>query len=376
MTQVARGGAGHGARLANLDLLRLVLALSVLLFHYVFLGPLKSDIGYPVWPALAPLVRYGYIGVSVFFCISGFVIAWSSSGRSASAFLAARLSRLYPAYLACVCLTGLAMIVWHGASPALLLRIVANLPMFPGVLRQHFIDPVYWSLVTEMRFYFWTFLLIALGLFERHQLAICLGWLLLAALDGVLPYLLGSVLITPYAAYFVLGITTYRLWRYGATPIWLALAALALLLAVRTEWAAAVALGYEDGLPGLFVPWQAAGVFLAGFGLFLLAVLMHRPILPAALCIAAGGASYPLYLLHDEIGFALFSLPGVAQAPRVALVVIIAVTLGLSLLVWWVVERPGVPALRRLLQALEPRLAARFPLWPSLARVPGPRARA
>ena len=53
------------ARLASLDLLRLVAALAVVLFHYLFRGAIAGDldVGYA---AAAPFAIYGYLGSACF----------------------------------------------------------------------------------------------------------------------------------------------------------------------------------------------------------------------------------------------------------------------------------------------------------------------
>jgi peptidoglycan/LPS O-acetylase OafA/YrhL len=53
---------------------------------------------------LAPWARYGFLGVPIFFIISGYVIAYSAE-RTAAAFAIARVSRIYPTFLFCMTLT-------------------------------------------------------------------------------------------------------------------------------------------------------------------------------------------------------------------------------------------------------------------------------
>ena len=53
-------------------------------------------------PYLASYAQYGFLGVPVFFIISGFVIAYSAEGRTPVGFAIARFSRIYPTFLFCV----------------------------------------------------------------------------------------------------------------------------------------------------------------------------------------------------------------------------------------------------------------------------------
>jgi peptidoglycan/LPS O-acetylase OafA/YrhL len=79
--------------------LRTLLALSILLFHFTPSG-LQWQ-AHP-WLTLYPLVNIGYVFVSFFFVISGFILAYNYADRgrlNAMDFWAARFSRLYPVYL-------------------------------------------------------------------------------------------------------------------------------------------------------------------------------------------------------------------------------------------------------------------------------------
>lgn len=93
-----RAGAEAGRdRLYEIDLLRITAALAVVIYHYTFSGCAGHLI--PVsFPALRTVTRYGYLGVDMFFTISGFVVLLSAWGRRPLDFVISRITRLYPAY--------------------------------------------------------------------------------------------------------------------------------------------------------------------------------------------------------------------------------------------------------------------------------------
>ena len=64
-------------RVNEIDLLRFIAALAVVFFHYAFRGYAADDLSILPYPLLAPLAKYGYLGVELFFMISGFVILTS-----------------------------------------------------------------------------------------------------------------------------------------------------------------------------------------------------------------------------------------------------------------------------------------------------------
>jgi peptidoglycan/LPS O-acetylase OafA/YrhL len=93
-TQYARKPA-----LPALTGLRSLLAITILLFHFTPAG--LTWIRHPSF-TLYPLINIGYVFVSFFFLISGFILSYNYAGRpqpmNALDFWMARMSRLYPVY--------------------------------------------------------------------------------------------------------------------------------------------------------------------------------------------------------------------------------------------------------------------------------------
>ena len=86
-------------RFYELDLLRFFAAMAVVLYHYLFRGQQGDYI--PVrFTNLEDYAQYGYLGVNLFFMISGFVISLSAESRTARQFVISRVVRLYPAFWA------------------------------------------------------------------------------------------------------------------------------------------------------------------------------------------------------------------------------------------------------------------------------------
>jgi peptidoglycan/LPS O-acetylase OafA/YrhL len=117
------------ARVAVLDGLRLVAALAVAGYHLTVAWRVDG-VHPPAYflPVAAHVTVYGFLGVELFFLVSGFVIAMSGWGRPLGAFFASRVSRLYPAYWAAVVVTTLVVLV----APVWLL-IVAALAVIAGL---------------------------------------------------------------------------------------------------------------------------------------------------------------------------------------------------------------------------------------------------
>jgi peptidoglycan/LPS O-acetylase OafA/YrhL len=215
-----------------LDLLRFVSALLVVAFHYgaaFARAPSFSSAamlhGLPVSGAATPWTWFGWIGVELFFVISGFVIALSAQGASAGAFLRRRALRLLPAAWICATATLLVLSV-AAPGPSLLPRWLASLGFAPNSLQ---IDPSYWTLGIELYFY----LLIATGLgragrsetIERYGVLIgawsAAFWLFAVMADWaatpLIDYRTAQLVLLPHGCFFALGILAWAMLSRAVT---------------------------------------------------------------------------------------------------------------------------------------------------------------
>ncbi len=125
------GNPAKAEHIATLDVLRLVAALSVVVFHVFFRGAAGEPMMAQSYPEVAGVAIYGYLGVNLFFIISGFVIAWSAEGRGWTEFALARFLRLYPGFVVCVTITfAVLSLAASPALPASLAQYLATSPMF------------------------------------------------------------------------------------------------------------------------------------------------------------------------------------------------------------------------------------------------------
>jgi len=100
-----------GERLIGLELLRFLAAVGVLVWHYqhfLFVGSVQTPPDWNRMPfhwLLTPFYSYGYAGVELFWCLSGFIFTWKygaairRTGLSFGRFARLRFSRLYPLHL-------------------------------------------------------------------------------------------------------------------------------------------------------------------------------------------------------------------------------------------------------------------------------------
>jgi peptidoglycan/LPS O-acetylase OafA/YrhL len=346
--------------MASLDLLRLLAALAVVFFHYCFRGKIAGDLddGYP---AAEPFAMYGYLGVNLFFLISGFVISWSAEGRHWQEFSIARFVRLYPGFLVCMTATFVVLMIARDARfPTDLLTYAANLSMFAPAFGRLAMDGVYWSIMLEIVFYGWLAALIFVGVYPRRRLTIVAIWLAISALNEIFvgSAALRIVLVTAFAPFFASGILAYHLISRGCSPGVLALLAASFLLSCRTivfsqNWMM-THLGAAPSYPQLVAANIAIHVIFVG------AIMLRSVLRPSTTMLMLGGLTYPLYLLHQFVGYILLN----ALAPHVgnhAAVILVLVGMFIaSFLVWHFIEMPVRKPLMQRLMTIMSRLTVGY----------------
>lgn len=349
-------------RAYELDLVRLVAAVLVVLYHYTWDGWSASNAS-PVryTSGLTTFTRYGFLGVELFFLISGMVILTSATGRTPRQFAVSRFVRLYPVYWAMVTLTFVVTGVW--GTHRLDVGIgdwAANLTMVeqlvPGRHHVHLVDGAYWTLTVELVFYALIWVTLMTRQLPRIVPVLSL-WLAVSALvevAGVGP-LAGMRLYaaTEYAPFFVAGACCSLIGvDRRRRSAWVLLGA-ATVLALHQTFI--VVRGADLRIPGAtYHPLVGPIVVLLSIGLVLAIALGRLRGLARPWMMTAGMLTYPLYLVHQYVGFVLFHHFRHLD-PWILLVGVSAVVTAIAWLAHRLVERPLAPRLRR---ALEPRSRA------------------
>ena len=154
--------AGH---MAGIDLLRFGAALAVAFYHLTvaIVAPTDSGIvlgGRAAYPEAYRFAWPGFIGVEIFFVISGVLIAFSAMNQTPWRFLFNRPLRLFPAAWVCLSLSAVVCGILHlYSADKLILRWAKSMLLF-----RTGIDSVCWTLEVEMVFYFGVFLILLLVL--------------------------------------------------------------------------------------------------------------------------------------------------------------------------------------------------------------------
>ena len=317
---------GQG-RIAVIEAMRGLAAISVALFHFSVQleGPVRA------------VFRYGWLGVDVFFVISGFVIPFSLYGRGYSVrqfpqFLLRRMVRLEPPYLVSIALVlavwSLAAVVlgWGDDRPEYSWAQVASHLLYAVPLTHYtWISEAYWSLAYEFVFY------IIAGLTFASLIEWSVEWtvLLAAATMGALYPVEGAFDVC--IVEFLAGVIVMRIVTGTGDParLWFWLAA-------------SIATAY--GIAGLWVAGAIATTAAA--------ILFLRQQEFGRWALAMGSMSYSLYLTHTSFGVLVMQagknldigLPYQILLMTVAL----AVTVAFAFVFAQIVERPSIQASRQI----------------------------
>jgi peptidoglycan/LPS O-acetylase OafA/YrhL len=335
----------------NFDLIRLLAASQVMLMH----GAKHLDV------PLDHTVRYlihSFPGVPVFFFISGFLISASWERiTDVRVYVVNRFLRLYPAFFAAFLLSLVAILISFppARDPSNLIDLsgwafatVLLLPWTPGFLEGYgmgSVNAALWTIPIEVSFYI--LIPILYTLLRRHLNL----WLLVIALASFsVLYLLfeakpqagnGALLIkvlnasfVPWFGMFCCGVLAQRHadrvlpWVAGkALPIGIAYFTLALVSREVPLYPLLKGAGNTLGLINFFV--------LSAFVLSL--AYTKRSLSDQVL--KRNDLSYGIYILHMPV-VNLLIVYGAHGWPALALLV--AVTLTLACMSWWLVEKPAL----------------------------------
>lgn len=341
--------------------LRGIAALSVVAFHYcvVFWNrqdvaadlarrePLYADASaapqWSRWISAIP-IDLGALGVSLFFVLSGFVIAISLERYSRLGFLVGRLMRVLPTYAAGYLVT-ITVVALMGdphdevSVPSVLVGAVPGL----GILTHRSVpgDGIVWTLIIELSFY--SICLVAFRRLTRTwwvPVAVAAGCVAvqfgMGDTEALGPSLSGLsyvlLLTAPFLPVLLVGVVLFAI-RRGDIEVLGGHLLIAGLLGVHA-WLASTSRLVPTSVEyrATFVAGALAVVAIAAFG---------RRWSGGRAVTAAASVSYPLYVVHPVLGYALISVlasRGVPALLAVATAALVAVGAAAALHV--LVERP------------------------------------
>lgn len=317
-------------RLVWLDSMRGLAAAWVAIFHF------NEGHQFPA-SSYQTFASFGWLGVHVFFIISGLSIGLALQRESKPAiFIWRRFVRLYPAYLASVILV-LAVVAGRKLTfgvndvvtlPTTFAGVVTNLTMTTYAFGQSGINWVYWTLSFELAFY----AVVVVALWSRISIDLFAGIITIIAF-GAHAANIESVFFLKHWSLFAVGLGLAR-FHLGSEPKnWLPICLIAALDLLMFESTPVRSMAAITVLSIVMARWM--------------------PILPGAPRLQQLGAiSYSLYLTHVPFGVYVvlrfldqFRGDGLLVHIIVDMVTL-AACVGLAWIFWACIERPAQKSLR------------------------------
>jgi peptidoglycan/LPS O-acetylase OafA/YrhL len=222
-------------------------------------------------------------------------------------------------------------------------QLAANLTMLQNPLGVADIDPSYWTLAVELRFYLLFAIVLAIGVTYRRVVYFCVVWLAVSVFVSGQPWL-AWLISAENVPYFVAGMALFLIHRFGATPLLWAIVTASWLLALYRLDSHLGATLHDNSAP----TWLPAAAMVTGcFGVMILVATGRLDRVDWPWLVTAGALTYPLYLVHQSLGVTVISrLHGVLPA-WLLLAGLIGALLGLAWLIHRFVERPLAARIKR-----------------------------
>jgi peptidoglycan/LPS O-acetylase OafA/YrhL len=244
-------------------------------------------------------------------------------------------------------------------------HVLVNLTMLQGPMQVPAVDGVYWTLWTELHFYLLFALVVWRGVTYRRAVLFCLLWTVASVAVTGTPNRTLHLLVGPVeSSYFVAGVAMYLIYRFRPSALLWGIIGVSWVLSLYRIRPTA---GGVDVIGGTHLPWPVtAGVVTAIFLVMVAVALGWFRAVRWRWLTVAGALTYPLYLLHQRLGWAaIAALRGTMPRPLVLLTVVVGMLVA-AWLVHRLVERPlaarGRTWLRQAvtdIRAADPRPTAR-----------------
>lgn len=324
-------------RIDILDFFRAIAAIFVVLYHYTtryneLYGHIKVNYILDF--------KYGCMFVSTFFILSGFLIVRTlEKEKSWFKFILSRFVRLWPTFVIAMTFTSITLyfggLVFADRVPTIK-QYILNLTMFPGYIGSSPIDGAYWTLPVEIIFY--GIISATILLKSKNKIKfMCILWSLTSLIVNTLSLttnsialrVLKTILITEFSQLFITGIILFILykeknWKDKSMYICLAICLVNQYMSLGMEYTV---------------------FYIIEVIVFVITVVLRKVNIPNWLNNKAvkfiAKISYPLYLIHQMIGYVIINkLQSLGMVSELYILIPITISVIISYLLNRYIEIP------------------------------------
>lgn len=308
----------------SIDSLRGLSIILVVMYHYTF----HYDQNYLFFNnEKITIFSSGWIGVDIFFLVSGYCIAMTiQKSQNFYLFITRRFSRLYPAYFFCGFITiifyyyfslpGREVDLYTGIMNLFLLNFI------PG-LNYTYIDGIYWALAVEAKFYICFGLIYFLNKTKIRSIYYFFIFCLLGNLVVLYDknFLTSIFSIFPHANIFLLGICIYYKKKLNNNFLY--------IMVIFQIFS-------------LYINERYEGVFLLLLFFLILSsmVLLNKIRFNIIVLKNIGLYSYAWYLIHNAVGIIVIRELNILGLNQISIPLAIAFTLMLATFIFYIIEKP------------------------------------
>lgn len=239
----------------------------------------------------------GFVGVYIFFLISGFVIPISIKNNGIKKFIISRGLRIYPVAIAgmslsifCICLFQL---LYQNTVPRLDLTFI--LSNFTILLRypfhQEFIDPVLWTLEIELYFYIALIIIYNMKMMKNIKTIIILITIICISIDGHYSNILKNIM------FMFIGTSIFLSYKNQISTIDNIINIIFIFILFQISWYTAEKVYFTL-------------IFFTTFYSLIIFITLYKfrsHIRYSRILDFFGNISYPMYISHQIIGYALLA---------------------------------------------------------------------
>jgi peptidoglycan/LPS O-acetylase OafA/YrhL len=254
--------------------------------------------------------------------------------KTSGEFLFKRFLRLYPTYWFSLTLSILVLFLFPIPGFQFSLKeIFFNYTMFQGVFKIRNVDGSYWSLIPELFFYVQIAILYRFKLFSKINYIVYL-WLFLIIMSSFRPSILDIIFNFRFGMFFIAGIMFYKIkfTKVGFVEHGAILLSLLSVYIVRKD-----------------IEYLLISTLI--FIIFYLFTYNKLRVLNIKLFAFLGFISYPLYLVHQSIGYVIiYNLKKNGFNDFLAIFVAISITIFISWIISKYVEKYLITKLKLFIQ--------------------------